>query len=218
MPTISEGQSSVTGDGGFLDLLIYNAQNKIPVLKLDNIVDALTYIGAEFVKKANENLNNSDRVASGFLGDSIKPLEIKVLGSLYTLEINVADYYKFIDKGVNGWQNSQGSPYKFQNYSGKSGKKESKMVDAIRKWVIQQHLQSRNTSKKSGHQISKREHKQSRITDASLSTAIAISRSVRKKGLKATHFWTDAETQVKDLALDKLSKSLKIDIVNYLSN
>jgi len=181
---------------------------------------ALYNIAAAFIASAADNLNNVDRISSGALVDSIKPSEIQVFGKTMQIEISVLDYYKFIDKGVKGWQsgNPSDSPYAFkQPQKGGSGKKNSEMVTAIRKWLIKEGLASKTLSRKSAsHAISPRESRRQKITDTSTSQAIVISGMIRKHGLKKTNFWTDAETTATKLAEAEFGEALKIDIINNL--
>jgi hypothetical protein len=185
------------------------------VMKLEAVADALYYLAAKYVEFATDNLGKADAVASGALSSSIVALPMEILGNVYSVSIKLDDYYKFVDKGVKGWADEKGgnSPYQFKNY-GRSGKKNSKMVTAIRKWLISQSLQAKAVK----NTISSRETKQKSITDTSTQTAIIISRSIKKKGLRPTHFWSDAEKSVMQIAEAELGIALKIDIINSITN
>jgi len=198
---------------GFLDLLGEDASGySIPTL--ETVQDALYNLAALYVQSAVDNLNKADRVASGILSDSIVAMPIQVFGKTYSVEINIASYYKFVDEGVNGWNQSQGSPFSFKHYTGKSGKKSSPMIAAIQNWLITEGLQATAVNK--AKTPFKRERKQASITDASLGTAIAISKAIRKRGLKASHFWTDAEKTVQQQAETLFSEAIRVDIINSL--
>lgn len=179
---------------------------------------ALYNIAVEFINAAVDNLNAADRVASGGLLESIRPSEIMVMGKKMTIEISVLDYYKFIDKGVKGWQSGSpsDSPYSFKAPAGKSGKKSSEMVTAIRKWLIKEGLKAKATSKNPKNAISSREKRRQKITDTSTSTAIMISGIIRKRGLKKTNFWTDAEDKASKFAESELETALTISVINSL--
>lgn len=181
---------------------------------------ALFNVASAFIDAAATNLNNADRVSSGNLVESIKPSEIKISGNTMEIDISVLDYYKFIDKGVKGWQsgNPSDSPYAFkQPQKGGSGKKSSAMVTAIRKWLIKEGMASRKLSRKSPtHAISSRERRRQKITDTATSTAIMISGIIRKQGLKKTNFWTDAEQTALKVAQDEFGEALQISIINSL--
>ncbi len=181
---------------------------------------ALYNVAAAFIDAAATNLNEADRVSSGDLLNSIKPSEIQVLGKVFTIDISVLDYYKFIDKGVKGWQSGapSDSPYAFKKpEKGGSGQKKSEMVTAIRKWLIKEGLASRTLSRKSAsHAISPRESRRQKITDTSTSQAIAISGIIRRHGLKKTNFWTDAEATATKAAEAEFDQALQISIINSL--
>ena len=198
-----------------IDLNSYDPSDFVE-FKTDAIVTTLYNIAAEFIKNASNNLQQVDRISTGALLDSIKPSDISIFGKIYTLNINVNDYYKFIDKGVKGWQSGSpsDSPYSFKA-PGKRGEagQSSKMVTAIRKWLIKEGLKATTNTGKS---ITRRESKRKNITDASTQTAILISKAIKKKGLEKTNFWTKAEQQTMNYANDQLSLALKIDIINSL--
>lgn len=179
---------------------------------------ALYNIAVEFITAATDNLQAADRVSSGGLLESIKPSEIMVMGKKMTIEISVLDYYKFLDKGVKGWQSGTpgDSPYAFKAPAGKSGKKSSEMVTAIRKWLIKEGLKAKATSKNPKNAISSREKRRQKITDTATSTAIMIAGIVRKQGLKKTNFWTDAEATASKFAESELETALTISVINSL--
>jgi hypothetical protein len=179
---------------------------------------ALYNIAVEFINSAVDNLNAADRVASGGLLESIRPSEIIVLGKKMTINISVLDYYKFIDQGVKGWKSGEpaNSPYAFKAPAGKSGKKSSEMVTAIRKWLIKEGLKAKATSKNPKHAISSRESRRQKITDTATSTAIMIAGIVRSKGLKRTNFWTDAEATASAFAEKEFETALTISVINSL--
>jgi hypothetical protein len=179
---------------------------------------ALYNIAVEFITAATDNLNKADRVSTGGLAESIKPSEIIVMGKKMTININVLDYYKFIDKGVKGWKSGEpaNSPYAFKAPAGKSGKKSSEMVTAIKKWLIKEGLKSNSTSKNPKHAISARESRRQKITDTTTSTAIMIAGIVRSKGLKRTNFWTDAEATASKFAEKEFETALTISVINSL--
>jgi hypothetical protein len=185
------------------------------VVKLEAVTDALYYLAAKYVEFATDNLEKADRVASGALSSSIVALPMEILGSVYSVSIKLDDYYKFVDKGVKGWADEKGgnSPYQFKNYQG-GGKKSSKMVTAIRKWLVSQSLQGTAVNAKKS--IYKREKKNASVTDTSTQLAIIISRSIKKKGLKPSHFWSDAEKSVMQIAEAEFAQAIKVDIINSI--
>jgi hypothetical protein len=210
--SISDRQSAVL-NGGFLDLLGSNYGSS-DVVSFENVTDTLIYLAALYQQSAMDRLDKLEKVSSGFLSDSIKVSDVIVMGSSYIVEISIADYYIFVDRGVNGWNQSRGSQFSFKNYTGRSGKKSSQMVTAIQAWVKKQGLQGNVGRIK--NTISRREKMQRSIGDPTLSTAIAITKSIRKNGLAPTHFWTDTEAEIAAKAEGLFGTALKIDIINQL--
>lgn len=185
----------------------------------DALVRALYNVAVKFINTAVDNLNKSDRVSSGQLIESIQPTDVIIMGKVFTININVNDYYKFVDKGVRGWQSGSpsDSPYAFkQPTKGGSGKQSSEMVTAIRKWLIKEGLKSKSTSKNPKHAISSRESRRQKITDTATSSAIVVAGMIRKHGLKKTNFWSDAEQSATEYASRQFGEALQIDIINSL--
>ena len=60
-----------------------------------------------------DSLEKNDRIAQGLLVQSIS-INIRSFATNMVMEISMADYWKFVDKGVDGTKRSQGSPYKFK--------------------------------------------------------------------------------------------------------
>lgn len=201
---------------GFLDL---TGDSKInyQAVSFDAVSQALEQAAIDYVKLARDKLNEVDRVASGALSDSIIPTSVEVFGKIYRVNINIASYYKFVDQGVKGWADEKGgnSPYQFKKYSKGGGNGKGSMVTAIRKWLIKEGLKGKG--KENAHpKASKRDRFRASITDTSTRTAIIISRAIRKKGLKPSHFWTYTEKEMRIRIREKFAKALKVDVINNL--
>lgn len=214
-PSIASRQRQLL-NSGFLDL---SGSGKIEYgeISLDSLTDVLAAYASQFVEMARQKLDAADRAASGALSDSIIPTKVTIFGKIYQVDIKLAAYYDFVNQGVKGWQDQKGgsSPYQFKQYSGRSGQKSSKMVTAIRKWIISEGLKGRDKVN-AHHRATKRDQARASITDTSTSMAIGISRSIRKKGLKPSHFWTDTKKEMAQKIASELSKALKIDIINNI--
>ncbi len=168
---------------------------------------------ARFVKEARDNLIKSDSVSSGFLEKSIVP-KVKEWGNgVNIIQIMVADYYKFVDKGVKGWKDNKGSgsKYQFKRGSGnRSGNPASNpFIVSLRKWLIRESRAFRNTKVA----VTTREQKRQKITDTSTREAMRIAYFIKKGGLRKTGFWTDALAELeKDIATG-VASALKIDVI-----
>ena len=178
-------------------------------VQLNALAKTVIKSSAEFAANAKDNLNQADRVASGSLLDSIEPKVVE-LGVNNVVDIYVNDYYKFVDKGVKGWKDrsGSGSPYAFKAPGGSTGAKSSKMVTAIRKWLIKEGIKIRNTKKA----ITPREGRRLNITDTSTSAAIVIAGKIRRDGLRKTDFWTKAIRQLEQDFANDIAGALRIDV------
>ena len=202
---------------GFLDLL-GDDKADYEVVNLKSVTNSLFYLAALYVETATKNLEASGKDHSGALSKSIVALPVQIMGNVYSVSINIADYYKFVDQGVKGWADEKGgnSPYQFKHYTGKSGQKSSKMITAIQQWIVKEAIMGSSSVHKYKSMNSKRDNFRSSITDTSLSTAIAISRAIKKKGLKGTHFWTKTQTEIENVAREIFGAAIKVDIINTI--
>lgn len=217
MPTqsIASRQSSLLGTN-FLDLT-GKSRLEYSEVSLDSLSDILAVIAIEFSERLRQKLNDSDRVASGNLSDSIMPTRVSIFGKVYQVDIKMADYYDYVNKGVKGWEDQYGgsSPYQFKNYSGRSGKKDSAMITAIKAWVLKEGLKGALPVNR--HPLaSRRDKMRSKLTDPTLGTAITISRSIRRKGLKPSHFLDDTISEMTPKIAENLGKALKLDIITNI--
>lgn len=203
-------------NSGYLDLSGSQKFEFAPI-SFDELADTLAELAVDYQVTAGNKLNQLHKVATGALIDSIVPTEVTIMGKVLTVGIKVADYYKFVDKGVKGWAGGGGnSPYQFKKFTGKSGSKNSAMITALRVWIIKEGLKGRGAENRKP--ITVRESKRNAIKDTSLSTAIAISRAIRKRGLPTSNFWTDTATEIGRKAKVNFGKAFKTDVINNLTN
>ena len=203
-------------EGNELDLMGESKQ-AFTVMSLNDITDTLAYLGALYAQKLAENLNDADATSSGFLADSIVPLDVRVMGSVYTVEIQAAKYAKFIDEGVDGWSKSRGSKYKFKT---KGVDPQGEMVKSVKAWLLREGSFSKasDISVYQGKKISLtgRETRQKSITDASTRAAMTVSYMIKRQGIKPTRFWSKATAEMTSIVEKELGKALKVDIINSI--
>ncbi len=195
-------------EGNDIDLMGESQQSFQPI-KLNDLADTLTYLAALYTEKLADSLNKADATSSGALADSIIPLDVKVFGSVYTVEIQAATYAKFIDEGVDGWAKSRGSQYKFKS---KGVDPNGEMVKSIKAWLLREGSFSRNVST----QLSKRESKQKKITDATTKRAISTAYMIKRQGIRPTKFWSNTTKDMARVVEMELAKALKVDIINSI--
>ena len=141
-----------------------------------------------------QSLDNVNRVASGKLRQSIR-VDIDEEEEKISLSLYMDDYWKFVDKGVDGTQVKHGSPYKFT--------KKNVDNDAMLSF-----MKFRGITGKAAKTIKPRKEPipQSKLNEQ---TAFLIGRSVAKKGLKPTDFFTDVINE-------DLKKRMSKDILKAL--
>lgn len=132
----------------------------------DAVVLAIQAASESAIKEARELLINK---GTGTLAQSIALMPTEKKGDAYEFEIVGEDYYQFVDKGVDGTEQSHGSPYKF-----KSQHPSKAHVRAIKEWIPAAGLKLDTTA-----------HPSIKTYDQ-LSWAVAT--GVKKHGIKPTNF------------------------------
>lgn len=193
--SISRSQAQAITDG-FLDGL----GSTRPAPGVMPIVEEVLSLAAEaFINNANENLRQSDAIATGELSTQLT-FYVQQLGSTYELRVGypkgseAAKYYDFVNKGVQGLAGSgraPGSPYKF-----KTPFASKKMAAAILKWYQQQGRGATSIQRPMSGLESKRKSIRDTISQADSLKAMAYATAVniKKKGREATKYFDKAVT------------------------
>ncbi len=202
--SFSKAQKAVL-DSGFLDSL----GGKEKGVKLSRSAQVLVDLTSDVIKNAEKNLTAAQSVSSGKLVSEMQQ-DVSVERGSPKVDVLLLPYWKFVNDGVNGTMSQGGSKYSFRNaFVGKS------FMESIRKWAIRANLSSTNV--KTGFAKSKKERVGQKFTDTSTSTAYAIAKSIKKKGIKPTYFFTDAVAELrKQIESDKMIKALKIDVIESI--
>jgi hypothetical protein len=178
----------------------------------------LADIGNEATQMLVKKLQDVDRVASQRLQQSIIALPIKVMGQTLILEIQMEDYWKFVDKGVDGTEVQHGSPYKFK----RSGKRIP--LGSYNKGGMLSHIANKGERYEPivNDMIAKRKRKPLSRQKARESLAYALGVNIKKKGLKPTNFATDTFEKIESTSLEALSialgKQIEIEIDKEVKN
>lgn len=169
------------------------------------IEDILESYANKIIDALQSSLEKSGRYGAGTFAQSIIALPIKVLGGSYVMEIEMDEYWKFIDEGVDGWEQSRGSQYKYK----KNGKPIP--ITAMKRFIATAGIKPKvaPSTKRKGLKKSK--------TTPYDSLAWALGYSIKRKGLRKTNFATDVfESQlIKDMQRDVLKaigKEIRIEI------
>lgn len=176
-------------------------------------IESILYDWAgKVIQDAQAILEKSGSIASGKLSSNIKILPVEFAGSKYVLKVSLQDYYDFINKGVSGTENKRNSPYSF-----KTSRPSKAMATQILKWLRQgtNKVRDKKPRNKSYGVLEKKNKGLAKIvneTESLKSVAYAISTSIKKKGIRATHFLDDAVSKNYPLLKKQLEKALKDDI------
>ena len=179
---------------------------------MKNLERYLNSFGKYVVKQARTNLTKSKKNLTKDLYNSIS-YKVTKNSKGFSLQLMMADYGSFVDKGVSGtkqsrtFKNYKGkvikSPYRFGTGSSKVGKSKGGMSGIMAKWAKRRGFQWRN--KETGKFMS---HK---------SMGYLIARSIYSKGIKGISFFQ----RPLELGLKNFSKEMllavKDDIINGLT-
>ena len=126
------------------------------------------------VKLAKQNLANSDANASNALAQSISVEPITLTDSAFVVAIKANDYWKFVDLGVKGAVSSSRAPNSPFQYRDKRPP-----IRPIQGWIALKAIPMEGRDKKA----------------ANRSFAINIANKIRRQGLRATNFMSNAVTE-----------------------
>ena len=125
------------------------------------------------VKLAKQNLANSGAIASNALSQSITVTPISLNDKSFVVAIEAADYWKFVDLGVKGAKSSSRAPNSPFQYRDKRPP-----LRPIQEWIAFKGIPLEGRDKKA----------------ANRSFAINIANKIRREGLRATNFMSNAVT------------------------
>lgn len=184
----------------------------MPIAKADRILvdrefvaktvsDVFLKYRAELIADLRESLINVNRDQPGDLLQSIDA-KVTVQSNKVSFELEMNDYWQFVDEGVDGTVTSQGSQFKYK----KNGKRIP--LDAMKKFIAARGLRPKQLGAKGSKKVSKVK-KQTAID----SFAWALGISLKRKGIKPTHFFTNVINDSLKARLTKdISEALKKDI------
>ncbi len=166
---------------------------------------------ADLIQDLRESLINVNRDQPGELLKSIDGF-IKVESNNISFELVMNDYWKFVDKGVDGTKQSRGSEYKYK----KNGKRIP--LDAMLKLIKFRGLVSKSVAKPNKRVNKKLGAK--KINAAYTSYAWALGAVIKRDGLRPTHFFTNVINEdLKQRLTKEISEALKKDIeINFTTS
>jgi len=178
MRLTSQQKSLVSQLGSIMNEDIFGAKPDDPIqVALSEWVEST-------IEKMKERLSSSGRIASRELYQSIQPLPIVSENGVISASIEMEDYWKYVDQGVNGEKVNRGAPNwsSMQDYSPGTFEEFDK---SIKEWIAFKGL---------GVPLEDMD-----------SVAFAIMKSIRENGMEASYFVTDVVT---DESLNDLENRL----------
>jgi hypothetical protein len=191
---IRELQSSFIqslGDKGFGKV----NPNDLPILER-----VLAIYGEAFNKRVTQILDDEKITSSGKLANPAEPIITK-FGTGYILSVGYEQgseqdkYYRFVNKGVLGTSNEKAdpnTPYKFDKAN------KAVNISAVEKWLSYNKLKSVAVKKYSKLGV------ETKAIESKKSLAWIIATSIHRKGIRSTHYFDRAISQIfnKDFIAD----------------
>lgn len=135
----------------------------------------------KLMEALREEIKRQNAVATGNMINFT--YDIHTTANSVRITINLPEYFKYLNKGVNGVKQNNGSPYSFH-----SEFPSRKMVDSILQWITVKRIIPR--SKTTGRFIKKEQG------------AYAISRGILKNGLKPRRFTDQVKNKQRAIMKD----------------
>ena len=202
--SISEAQAKAIGDG-FLNKFgneAYSTTTELPTIE-----HLLALYGAEFIKEAQKNLNESGSISSGNINDIVA--NVSKFGTAYTLSMGypksepASKYWDFINQGVVGYGGKNAKPNNTDSeYKYKTPYPNRAMAASIFTWLNKARKSIRNDKYTIKETAGRKKNLALKklLTDADnkRKLAYAISSKIKRDGIKATHYFDNAIKYVFD--------------------
>lgn len=152
--------------------------------------NTLIQILNNLIERYKTILKENGRVASGDLLNSIKG-EVRVDNNIYTFVINLNDYWKYLENGVNGTAVDNVSIHSFNC--------KTVNTDAIEKWITVKGIVPHSINNK---------------VPSNKQLAYVISRSIARNGIKGGHYLINSlqSTNFINNIIEEFSKQVNIEI------
>ena len=137
----------------------------------------------ELIQDMRQDLNDKVKSKRKSLAQSIEP-SFTINSKGITMDLNLNDYYDFVDKGVNGVQGNVGSPYSY-----KYARPSMSHAKAVAQWITDAGIEFKGRGSNNW-------------AKARLSAGYAMAMAAKRKGLKAKPFFDKNinEARIEDLA------------------
>lgn len=196
----------------------YSDESYVP----KTITDVVNSYRQVIVDLLRDELKKHDKYATGNLVEHMR-VDLEKDENVISFELVMQDYWKFVDKGVDGTKVKHGSPYKFTKGNIKQ--------EAVRRFMTSRRIEEiswqkdgktitlsakkKNIKTKKG--LDKEAKKKKKIISRQSrlkAIAFVIGRGISKKGIKPTHFYTNTinEQFIKTFK-QRVSEALKTDVL-----
>lgn len=196
--SISKQQAEALAEG-FLDNI--GSEND---LQPRETFSEIILLAAEFI-----NLIKANNISSGALSESLQAGEPTVEGNVFSIDVFMNFYGKFINSGVKGTRSGSSRA----GYSFKNEIVSQKMLKAIAEWIKRAQISTQTVKKYAPHGA----HETRRRSISEIDSAYGKARSIKMYGIPATGFLDSAVQTTTQKVKDRLGLALKIDIINSIT-
>lgn len=172
-------------------------------LTLNAVEEVLFKYAKKFASLTAENIRNNklggDSNASGALESSIKITPVKFMGKSYTIEVNMLEYWKYVNYGTRGTEN--GLP-----------NRKMPPIKSIISWIKDKQISLTDNGYKNKGKV---KQNKSNILQA---TAYKIANKIKRYGTEGTFFVTYAIDEIRDDLIKELRKAIKKDFTNLMKS
>ncbi len=162
-------------------------------MQLKDTQDALNAFGRYVVQQSRSRLTKGGKNASNALYDSLG-YDLKVMPNSFSMAFLMEEYGEYQDKGVSGTDVKYNTPFKYTN--------KMPPPSAFSQWVIRKGL--KGTRDKSGKFTSRK------------GLQFAIAKSIFKKGIKPSLFFTKPFEAAFERLPDDIVEAFGLDVENFL--
>lgn len=170
--------------------------------KPKNLYEYLLVFARETMDQIRKNLDKSDSNATGNLRQSLKPVEVKILGNIYRLRYSFPDYALYVDKG-------RGKTKRVGKMHVRKG---------VYKWIAAKGIPVRRIAEERVRKLKKRRSVTNEdIEDVRQGIAFVIANKIHRKGFKGNQFISKvlnqrAYAEMKRNIAKKLKEDIRIEV------
>lgn len=152
----------------------------------------LDKIAKDIIKQSRANLTRRKITAQGQLYRSLQS-NVQVFQNSIAIEILMEHYGKYIDQGVSGTERRFDTPFSYRD--------KMPPVSVFSSWIIKRGIAPRNER---GEFLSRR------------SLQFAIAKTVFKRGIRPTRFYTDAVESAMKRIPDEIAEAYALDLEFFI--